>query len=375
MVKYIFILASICLLSCKNKEQEPIKKTLFLTTNANDVYAFDIDQKKLKWHHPGFNLEVNDEVNYFTLDNNIMTKIYQDGIINRFDKNTGKILWQIQDKPDESQSYYGYDFDDVRFLQFYQYPLVHEGNIIFGNSHGEIKSINIESKKTNWVYIQPQIIYSSPKIIKNILYVNVNHSLIMLDLKTGKKVGNVKYADNEHVLNEIKVEDGVIYTLSQNNLLSARAINFEEKFHYKADENLHQSSTFNMVFDEDNVYFGGNILYAIDKKNGELSWKTTLNEDENGSEILSVAIVNNGVIVLTKKELLKLDDEGGIIARIKPKAQPIGLLYPCNGLHYYLAMDGNLYRIDEQLKNEELFFKGINLDPEHRVDNSYMMAQ
>ena len=74
------------------------------------------------------------------------------------------------------------------FLQFYQYPQMFRDNAIFANSHGEIKSIHLKSQKKNWVYIQNQTIYSSPKIANNIVYVNTNYEIVALDATTGKKM-------------------------------------------------------------------------------------------------------------------------------------------------------------------------------------------
>ncbi|MDR6969595.1 outer membrane protein assembly factor BamB [Flavobacterium arsenatis] len=374
MIKLFFLGFLLLLFSCNNSnsKEEQKFKTLYLTTNANDVYVFDIESKKIKWHYPGFNLEVNDEVNFFSLDDKTMTKVYQDGTVIQFDKSNGTILHKFQDKEDESQSYYGYDFADVEFLLFYQYPIVYQGNVLFANSHGEIKSVNIQTQKQNWVYIQPQIIYSSPKVLNNILYANINHKIIALDVKTGKKLFDK--ALDDIATNELMIDGDKIYILSQNNTLACYNLKLETEWICKV-ESTNQSSTHNLLITEKAVYFGGSTLYSVDKKTGKINWQSVLNdENSNPDNLLSVIETNKGIMVMTENKFLNLDKKGKITTSKKNTETPMGMLYHCNQMNYYLTQKGNLYRIDNDLKKEELFYKGITIDPNHRVDNTYLYA-
>ncbi|RZL42193.1 MAG: hypothetical protein EOP00_23770 [Pedobacter sp.] len=267
---------------------------------------------------------------------------------------------------------YNFDFNEVAFRLFYQYPLVNNGNIIFGNSHGEIKSINLKTKKVNWVYHNPNTIYCSPVVIGNLVYVNLNGSMIALDIRNGKKVSAVNYADEEPVTNEIMIDGGNIFTLSQYNLLSCFTPSYNSVWEFKADTTS-QSITHNMLITDDAVYFGGSTLYAVNKKNGELLWKTEMYKEND--RLLSVAQCDDGVIVSKSNELLKIDEDGKIIARKKLAVEAYGLLYLCNDRYYYVCQNGVMYSIDKNLHQEEVFYKGINIDPEHRVDNTYMYAK
>ncbi|RZL51253.1 MAG: hypothetical protein EOP00_00100 [Pedobacter sp.] len=372
MVRFsiLMVLCATLLFSCKEKS-EPNKSTLYLTTSANDVYAFNLADKKLLWHVDAFNKVENDEVNFFTVDEKHLTKAYIDGSIIQYDKRTGNKVWEIKDTISSDADLYNYNFTDVAFRLFYQYPLVVNGNIIFANSHGEIKSINIATKKVNWVYHNPNIIYSSPKVVKNLVLVSLNGSMIAIDIKTGKKVSSVNYNENEPVTGEIMIDGGNIFTLSQNNLLSYFTPEYNALWDFKAD-NTSQSSTHNMLITDEAVYFGGSTLFAVDKEKGLLLWKTELYKVDN--ELLGVAKCDDGVMVSTRKELLKLDDDGKIIARKKLASEAYGILYFANNNYYYVCQNGVMYSIDEDLKQETIFYKGINIDPEHRVDNTYMFA-
>lgn len=370
--KWFLFLLSISLFSCHKKQVEKDKTTLYLTTSANDVYAFNIAEKKMLWHVKALHTEENDEVNYFTIDDKNMTKIYLDGAIRQYNKTNGNVVWEMKDSISADADLYNYDFNNVVHRLFYQYPLVANGNIIFGNSHGEIKSINLKTKKINWIYYNPNTIYSSPKIAGNLVFINLNGSLISLDIKSGKKTSSVNYEENEPVTNEIFIENDKIFTLSQYNLLSCMTTKYDLVWDYKAPTTS-QSSTHNMLITDDAVYFGGSTLYAINKKKGDLLWKTELYKDDN--TLLSVAQCNDGVVVSTRKELLKIDDNGKIIIRKKLINEAFGLLYQCNNRYYYVCQNGILYSIDADLKNEKVFYKGININPEHRVDNTYMLAE
>jgi outer membrane protein assembly factor BamB len=373
MVRFsILSLLILSLLSCTKKEQDQAKKTLYLTTSANDVYAFNLAEKKLLWHVEAFNKEENDEVNFFTVDEKHLTKAYIDGSIIQYDKKTGNKVWEIKDTDGPDAKLYNFNFNEVAFRLFYQYPLVVNGNIIFANSHGEIKSINIATKKVNWIYYNPNIIYSSPKVVKNLVMVSLNGSMIAIDIKTGKKVSSVNYDENEPVTNEMVIDGGNIFTLSQNNLLSSFTPEYNSIWDYKAD-NTSQSSTHNMLITDKAVYFGGSALFAVDKEKGELLWKTELYKDDNA--LLSVAKCDDGVMVSTRKELLKLDDDGKIITRKKLASEAYGILYLANNNYYYVCQNGVMYSIDAGLQHEAVFYKGINIDPEHRVDNTYMFAE
>jgi|GEM_PF-2777872 len=372
MVRLVFfLLISVALFSC-GKKQEKSKTVLYFTTSANDVYAFNIADKKLLWHAEAFDKAENDELNFFTVDDKYLTKSYLDGVIIQYDKSNGNKVFELKDTVSDDADFYNFDFSEVVFRLFYQYPLVKNGNIIFGNSHGEIKSINLKTKKVNWIYHNPNTIYCSPVIINNLVYVNLNGSMIALDVKSGKKVSAVNYAEAEPVTNEVLVNGGNIFTLSQYNLLSVMTPQYELVWEYKADTTS-QSSTHNMLITDDAVYFGGSTLFAVNKKNGELLWKTEMYKDDNA--LLSVAQCDNGVLVSTRKELLKLDEEGKITSRKKLSSEAYGLLYPCNNKYYFVCQNGIMYSIDKNLNKEEIFYKGININSEHRVDNTYMYAQ
>ena len=358
--------------SCNSKKEEKRYNTLYLTTNANDVYAFDMANKTIIWHFPSFNQEVNDELCNFTINDKLMTKSYQDGTIIQFDKKNGKVINKYQDKEDETQSYYGYDFENVAFLQFYQYPQMFRDNAIFANSHGEIKSIHLKSQKKNWVYIQNQTIYSSPKIANNIVYGNTNYEIVALDATTGKKL--FKTTLEEVSPNELILENEKIYILGEQNTLMCFNLKLEKQWTLKV-ENTTQSSTHNLLLTENSIYFGGNIIYSANKITGELEWKTKVYDEENSQDrLLSVEKNDDGILVMTSEKFIKINENGKIITIKKCNETPIGKLFYCTDWYYYITEKGNLMRIKSDLKQEDIFQKGINIDPNHRVDNTYFYA-
>ena len=369
MVKLLQLLCIVGLLSCNSAQEQKKEKThqtLYFTSNANDVYSFDIPSRKIKWHYPAFNTEVNDELCYFTIQDGIMTKSYQDGTILQFDISTGEVVNKYQDKEDETPSYYGYDFEDVAFLQFYQYPQMFQGNAIFANSHGEIKSVNMQTKKKNWVYIHNWVLFSSPKILNGVVYVNINHAVLALDAKTGKQLYRSEL--EEESLNEIIIDNGFIYVSGERSV-SCYNPKLELQWIFKNDTENYFND--NLLITEKSVFFGGKTLYSADKKSGKLNWKTEIYDND---QLLSIAQSNKDIIVMTREKMLKIDKNGKMISEKKNTEEPIGQLFRCNDWYYYLTLNGNLYRMDSNLQKEEIFHKDININPNHRVDNTYFFA-
>lgn len=365
LLQVIFLLV---LFSCDTNKLEKTHETLYLTTNSNDVYAFNIQNKKMKWHHPSFNSEVNSGLSFFTVNEKLLTKSYRDGTLLQLDKFSGELLHKFQDKEDETHSYYGYDFTDVGFLHIGQYPQMYQNSAVFGNTHGKIKSINIQSKKRNWIYIQNQIIYSSPKIVRNIVYVNLNYEIIALDAKTGKKLYKAKL--EEVSSNELIIDEEKIYILGEYNTLACYNLKLEKQWSLTVQE-TNQTHTQNLLITKEFIYFGGNIVYSVDKKTGKLNWKCLLPDENN---LHTIVESKNDIIVLTNKNFIKINDDGKIIADKKCTETPIGKLFYCNNLLYYFTETGNIKTIDINLKNEDLFYKGIEMDPNYEVNNTYFYS-
>lgn len=370
MKKYIFFLLIITLVSCKSNKTEKIYKTLYLTTNNADLYAFDIQTKALKWHQPNFNPEVSSDLSYFTVKENFIIKSYRDGSIIRFDKATGKILNKFQDKEDETQFFYGYDFNEVAFLHFYQYPQLYEDNVIFGNSHGEIKSINTENETQNWIYIQPQIIYSSPKIVDKIVYANLNYTIVALDIKTGNKLYSTTL--DKPSPNEIIIDDNSVYILDEYYTLYCYDLKLQLQWKTPIQNSTTSFPNFFTII-ENHIYFGMKTLYCVDKKSGKMQWELISNGTET-EEILSVAKAANGIIAMTNKQLIKINNKGKRVFNKDISENLSGSLFKSNGWYYYLTTNGNLKRISNDLQTEELFYKGIATLPDG-IDNSYFYAE
>jgi outer membrane protein assembly factor BamB len=361
------------LVSCNSKKDERHYETLYLTTNANDVYVFDIENKKNIWKFPAFNPEVNDELCYFTIADKELIKSYQDGTIIQLDKKNGTVIKKYQDKEDETQSYFGYDFVNVAFLHFYQYPQMFQGNAIFTNSHGEIKSIDLKTQTKNWVYIQNQIIYSSPKVANNIVYANTNYEILALNAKTGKIL--FKTSLEEVSTNELVIENDKIYILGETNTLMCFNLKLEKKWTLKV-EDYNKSSTHNLLITENSIYFGGSTVFSADKNTGALEWKTKIYNKENSQKrLLSIEKNEDGIMVMTSEKLIKINEDGKTVTTKNCKEALIGKLFYCNDWYYYLTKKGSLMRIKSDLNQAEVFYKGINTDPNHRVDDTYFYAE
>ena len=140
-------------------------------------------------------------------------------------------------------------------------------------------------------------------------------------------------------------------------------------------ENTTQSSTNNLLLTENSIYFGGNIIYSANKITGELEWKTKVYDEENSQDrLLSVEKNDDGILVMTSEKFIKINENGKIITIKKCNETPIGKLFYCTDWYYYITEKGNLMRIKSDLKQEDIFQKGINIDPNHRVDNTYFYA-
>ncbi|WP_338030136.1 PQQ-binding-like beta-propeller repeat protein [Flavobacterium branchiophilum] len=206
----------------------------------------------------------------------------------------------------------------------------------------------------------------------NIVYVNTNYEIVALDVKTGKKM--FKTALEQVSSNELIIKNDKIYTLGDDGMLMCFNLKLENQWTLKV-ENTIESSTRNLIITENCIYFGGSILYSVDKNTGKVKWKTKIYENKNSHNgLLSIEKNEDGVMVMTSGKFIKIDENGKIVTTKNWIEIPIGNLFYCNNWYYYLTEKGNLMRIKSDLKQEEVFYKGINI-PNHRVDDTYFYAE
>lgn len=371
MVKYFFSLCLILFLySCSENEKE--YKTLYLTTDTSDIYCFDLTKKQLLWHSKPEN-EYNNELTFFTIKGDKLIKAYLDCNIVQFNKSNGKKEWQLKDTISSQHQYYDYDFDNVRYAMFSQYPAVYKDNIIFGNSKGEIKSVNPLTKKVNWIYQNPNPIITSPKILNNILFINLGYDVISLNLENGKMISRITF--DRGIPNEVVFDEDKIYVVTEYGSVFCLNENLEIVWEHKRPlEKLYINK--NVFIHHNNLYFGNKVIIALNKTTGDLQWEHKLDNKDGENSLLSIDKYPDGIIVNTTNSILKISKSGRIIKEKKfYNKQLFGEILSSGKHYFYTTTDGKLYSIDEELEKEEIIYDKINLSTKKSFENTYMYAE
>lgn len=359
-----------CLLSCK--EKTPEKKALILTTTNGDLYSFNIKTDQLNWMVPG-SPEM-DVISYFSFKGKNIIKTYLNRRIVEVDQHTGKVNWTYKDEVSPNQSYYNYDFNDVRLVMFRQYPLIYKNAMIYTNTHGELKSVDLTSKKVNWTYQVNIPISFSPVLLKNKLVLNLGYRVIIVDAGNGKLLRGLDF--KIPVSNDAVVDEDRIYVTDEhgNTFCMDEDLNLVWNDQLKAPIYLQR----NLVVGEDEVIFGDESVFLLDKKTGKQKWETSLSASPKTSEMSaerlnSLEIHDHEISVNTDKSIYILKRNNGKILRKKQLENKsiIGAMSYNDGFYYYRCSDKKLYKIDKYLEKETLIYTPINYSD--LSDDTYMV--
>jgi outer membrane protein assembly factor BamB len=382
---YFYFLLFLFFISCHNIERK--YNTLYLSTSNGDMYSINLKKEKLNWKISG-NKDT-DEITYFTILDSVIYRTYCDGRIIELNKVSGKINWEYNDKVSPDQSSYGYDFSDVDFLLFYQYPIVFGKSIIFANSHGELKSIDIQTKKTNWTNQYPFPIQSSPIIYKNYLAVSLASNVSIIDPHTGK---GIMYVDSQNsIYNEVIKDEKFFYSVDEHGIVLC----MDEKdvqWQYTPEKKLYITN--NLVIDENNVFYGRDEIVCLDKLSGTKKWQIRVCKIEfpkSDEEVLGnkhflipneeylEAIETNfdDLVANTEHYILLINKNNGKLTKRKyfSNRKIVGKVNYVNSFFYYLCSDNNLYKIDTKLQNESIVLKDVHYKTDRNLDETFMIFE
>ncbi|MGJ1198444.1 PQQ-binding-like beta-propeller repeat protein [Sphingobacterium spiritivorum] len=379
----LFFFASAVLslfVGCKdNKGENKAKTSLFVSTNAGSMYAFDIVEDKLIWEKEVRDSNI-DELTYFSFYKDEVIKSYLDARIVGLERSTGKEKWTFEDKVSPDQQYYDYNFSDVRFVHFYQEPAIYQNAMLFANSHGEIKSVDIPSLKENWIYQCEVPLLSAPQILGSSVYMNIGYRVLKLSAAKGKLLQSYNFDEGSSF--PVKTEENRIYLLTERGTVICWDGNLEAVWTFSPqDEDLHINK--NLLINDDQILIGSNRLLSIDKATGKLLWKLDFKEsgiftEEKLSEevtnyetdIRSLVTTDEGFVVNTNSHIVTLSKKGKVMQKYKwPEPDMLmGLSYE-NGFYYVVTKSGKLFKTDRDFKERKLLKEKINFNFERGLED------
>lgn len=270
------------------------------------------------------------------------------------DKNTGKINWTYLDTVSPDQAYYHFDFSNVRFCFFSQYPVLYKNAMIFANTHGELKSVDLNTRKVNWTYQVNIPLNFAPILLNNKLVFNMGYRIVTVDPATGKLIQS---ADFETPIPMETTTDGT-YDYATDEHGNTYCLNSDLSIVWKYENTDGQSIRQNVSVDDQVVIYGNNAMICLDKTNGKLKWRTKLS-DQDG--LLYQAINDNQVYANTAHDIYILDKEHGRITKRKhfTDKEIVGMLSYNNGFYYYVCSDKTLCKIDETLDKESVIYRQV----------------
>lgn len=376
----LFLFASAVLslfVGCKdNKDENKAKTSLFVTTNAGSMYAFDIVEDKLIWEKEVRDSNI-DELTYFSFYKDEVIKSYLDARIVGLERSTGKEKWTFEDKVSQDQQYYDYNFSDVRFVHFYQEPAIYQNAMLFANSHGEIKSVDIPSLKENWVYQCEVPLLSAPQILGSSVYMNIGYRVLKLSVINGKLLQSYNFDEGSSF--PVKTDENRVYLLTERGTVICWNDNLEAVWTFSLqDENLHIST--NLLIHDDQILIGNNKLLSIDKATGKLLWKFDLKEPgifteettNYETDIRSLVTTDEGFVLNTNSHIVTLSKKGKVMQLYKwPESDILmGLSYE-NGFYYVVTKSGKLFKTDRDFKERKLLKEKINFNFERGLEDVY----
>ncbi|MGJ1385872.1 PQQ-binding-like beta-propeller repeat protein [Sphingobacterium spiritivorum] len=376
----LFLFASAVLslfVGCKdNKGENKAKTSLFVTTNAGSMYAFDIVEDKLIWEKEVRDSNI-DELTYFSFYKDEVIKSYLDARIVGLERRTGKEKWTFEDKVSPDQQYYDYNFSDVRFVHFYQEPPIYQNAMLFANSHGEIKSVDIPSLKENWIYQCEVPLLSAPQILGSSVYMNIGYRVLKLSVTNGKLLQSYNFDEGSSF--PVKTDENRVYLLTERGTVICWNDNLEAVWTFSLqDENLHIST--NLLIHDDQILIGNNKLLSIDKATGKLLWKFDLKEPgifteettNYETDIRSLVTTDEGFVLNTNSHIVTLSKKGKVMQLYKwPESDILmGLSYE-NGFYYVVTKSGKLFKTDRDFKERKLLKEKINFNFERGLEDVY----
>lgn len=366
-----FFLLGIGLSACTRK-QEPIKTNLLIATNNGDLYNVNLATGKLQWQI--LDQRNNDELTYFTQQDQTILRAYSDKRIVEIDKQTGKINWVFTDEVSPNQAEYGYNFSGVSHLLFAQYPIIQGRNFIFGSSQGEFKSVDQKTRKVKWTHQIHQPVYCSPVMFNNKVVINASSSIRTLNLTDGKRIATFDL-ETPAFLAPI-VNDNLLYVVDEHGGVYCLDANLNLSWKHKPEIAMFQQTKLN--FSEKDIIYGDTAMISLKKKGGELNWRIVLPQqiDKKGKNNLlqSMEVMDDVIVANTPHYLLVIDQDNGEVLKQRHFAdrETIGQIKYYNGFYYYLCSDNNLYKIDQDLKEEILVAKNIRYQTERAIDDTYI---
>ena len=359
----IIIALLLPILSCSKRE--PPKSALYISTSDGNQYAIDLKTDKLKWRTEG--RKEDQLLSYFSIKGDKIVKASHSKTFYEINKNTGKVNWTYQDKLSANRAYYGYDFSEIIDVCFSQYPVLYKNAMIYGNTQGELKSVDLTTKRVNWTWQASVPVSFPPSLLNDRLILNFGYQIMCFSANTGKRFESLEF--KTAVPNETTVDGNHFYVADEEGSAFCIDSNMNTVWVYNPTDKDRSSSK--VVTGKSQVIYGTDRITSLDKTTGKLQWTTLLPNDAGA---VSIELIANEISINCFHHIFVLDSASGKILREKniPKSELTGRMRYANGFYYYWTTNNTLYKIDKDLKSESVVYKAGGTTP---MNDTYMIAE
>ncbi|MHC0441394.1 outer membrane protein assembly factor BamB family protein [Flavobacterium sp. 3-210] len=195
----------------------------------------------------------------------------------------------------------------------YSLPAFDKKNVYFTNSIGEIKSVNLKNKSTNWKTETGNSIYFSPIIVKNNLVIGtIEGNLQGFDTQSGKQKWTIPVGGV--LVGSPIAENNRVYTASSTAFICADAVTGKVIWQNNLPTSYSQGTP---LIQGDKIIFGvwDSYVYCLDKNTGNLIWKWNNGNDKqilySAGNVNMVASKSRLYFVTPQRFLTILDIETG----------------------------------------------------------------
>ena len=178
----------------------------------------------------------------------------------------------------------------------YSVPSFDKKNLYFANSLGQIQSVNLKSKISNWKIETANSIYFTPTIVKSTLVVGtIEGNILGFDKDTAKERWNISVGGV--LVGAPIVEKNKIYTASSTKFICVDAVTGRMIWESKLPLSYSQGKP---LIHGNTIIFGSwdTFLYCLNKTTGALLWKWN-----NGNEKQELYSPGNVNVVASNKRL------------------------------------------------------------------------
>lgn len=191
--------------------------------------------------------------------------------------------------------------------------ILNDGITYFPKDWNTLVAVDAQTSNTIWEFTADSIIYTKPKVHNSLLCFGDLENFYALDKDTGVEQWRVELGE---IVSSIEINDNYAYLWAKPS--SLLALNLDtHRIEWAFSDVPAQKNNYNLLLEGDTIYFSSTSIFAINRKDGSLIWRSEYEDSYSG---VHIALCDNYVLyydVETDREappLTALDKFNGKIA-------------------------------------------------------------